>query len=452
MYRFKGYFFVVILLYLSNNIFAQIDFGSLSEEQIYHKENRYNKWSVTLGYGPVTYYTDVIDYTILPSHNWKFAPTIMISKQFNRPWGLDAQFMTADMYGEKNHRYFEGNLMEASLNLTFSINQFAAFGPIADKWDIYGKLGFGMVFFRSRQRALYDDVYNDNGIPPEAIIKDQILQVKHVYDFISYPKPEGWTRDEYMVMGYDRKTDPEKEETRKSEIVLPFGVGVRYRLSPSFDLGIEFIMHSMANDNLDVNLSGADNDAYMYSSFNISYKIGKKNKRHPVWTYKDFNIAYKQQREADPLAAKLDSLKEELNVLAATDSVASDTSYIYTESIIYEEGVSASVFFDFDKSTISRREHKELAKVAKAMEKDISTRIRIVGYCDTRGSYDYNIKLSKRRCNAVLDVLVNDYGIDSDRLQIDPRGENDLLSDTNKFKPRGLHIVNRRVDLFMIVE
>ncbi len=451
MHQLRGYLILIIILYLPLNIVAQIDFGSLSEEQIYRKENKYNTWSVTVGYGSVTYYTDVVDYTILPSHNWKFGPSVMVSKQFNRPWGLDAQFLTANMYGEKNHRYFEGDFMEASLNLTFSINQFAMFGPIADKWDIYGKLGFGMIFFRSRQRALYDDVYYDNGVP-ETITKDQILQVKHVYDFISYPKPEGWTRDDYLAIGYDRKTDPEKEEKRKGEIVLPFGVGVKYRLSPSFDIGAEFIMHSMSNDNLDVNLSGADNDAFMYSSINISYKIGKKNKRHPVWTYKDFNIAYKQQRDGDPLAAKLDSLKEQLDVLAATDSVISDTTHIYTESIVYEEGVSASVFFDFDKSTISRREHKELAKVAQAMEKDNSLRIRIVGYCDARGSYDYNIKLSTRRCNAVLDVLVNDYGIDSNRFQIDPKGESDLLSDTNKLIPRGLHMVNRRVDLFMIVE
>ncbi len=451
MYRLRGYLLITILLYLSNNIFAQIDFGSLSEEQIYRKENKYNTWSVTVGYGAVTYYTDVVDYTMLPSHNWKFGPTIMVSKQFNRPWGLDAQFLTANMYGEKNHRYFEGDFMEASLNLTFSINQFAGFGPIADKWDIYGKVGFGMVFFRSRQRALYDQLYYENGVP-ETIVKDQILQVKHVYDFISYPKPEGWTQDDYLAIGYDRKTDPEKEEKRKSEIVLPFGIGVKYRISKSFDVGIEIMMHSMSNDNLDVNLSGADNDAYMYTSLNISYKIGKKNKRHPVWTYKDFNIAYKQQRDADPLAARLDSLKEQLDVLAANDSVTSDTTYIYTESIVYEEGVSASVFFDFDKSTLSRRENKELAKVAQAMEKSPELRIRIVGYCDARGSVEYNLKLSMRRCNAVLDVLVNDYGISKDRFQIDPKGESDLLSDTNKLKPRGLHLVNRRVDLFMIVE
>jgi outer membrane protein OmpA-like peptidoglycan-associated protein len=444
---------IITLLSLSSYIFSQTDFGNLSEEQIYRKGNKYNTWTVTVGYGPVIYYTDVIDYTIFPKNHWRFGPTVMVSKQFNRPWGIDAQFLTANMYGQKNLRYFEGSFMEATINLTFSINQFAAFGPVADKWDFYGKLGLGAVFFRSRQRALVDqEYYNDDGTI-EYIKQDDILRAKHVYDFVSYPMPEELDPDDYLVIGWDRKGTPPLDETkRKAEIVLPIGFGVKYRLSKSFDLGVEIMMHSVAADNLDVNMTGADNDAYMYSSFNITYKIGKKDKRHPVWTYKDFNIAYKKEREFDPLASKLDSLKQQLDSLAANDSVAVDTTHIFTETVEYKEGVSASVFFDFDKANITRRSLKELAKVARAMENDPSIRIYIVGYCDARGSDDYNYRLSQRRCNAVLDVLVHDFGISKDRFVIEPKGEKELLSNTIKLKPRGLHMVNRRVDLFMIRE
>ena len=455
MFMLRKYILLILFIVPAVISMAQTDFGKLSEEQIYRKGNKYNTWSISAGFGPVIYYTDVIDYTIFPAHNWKFGPSIMVSKQFNRPWGIDAQFLTANMYGEKNHRYFEGNFMEGTINLTFSINQFAAFGPIADKWDFYGKVGIGAVFFRSCQRALYDhDYYNEDGTKEE-IKKDEILRVKHVYDFVSYPIPEGWKPDDYLAIGYENEaanTPPLEKKSRKSEIVMPIGFGARYRLSKSFDLGVEIMMHSVAADNLDMNMTGADNDAFMYSSFNIRYKIGKKNKRHPVWTYKDFNIAYKQRRDSDPLASKLDSLKAQLDTLAANDSIVSDTTHIFTESIVYKEGVSASVFFDFDKSNISRRSQKELAKVARAMENDTTIRIRIVGYCDTRGADDYNFRLSKRRCNAVLDVLTHDYGISEDRFQVEPKGESELLSDTNKLKPRGLHMVNRRVDLFMIKE
>ncbi len=190
----------------------------------------------------------------------------------------------------------------------------------------------------------------------------------------------------------------------------------------------------------------------MYTSVNLTYKIGKKNKRHAVWTYKDFNMEYKRLRQNDPLAVRLDSIRSEIEYLAAQDSLASDTTTIYTESIIYQEGISESVFFDFDKSDITRRSERTLAKLARVMKANEEIRIRIVGYCDERGSEEYNLALSRRRCNSVLNTLVKQFKIPAERFQIDPRGESEMLSDTKQLQPYGLHLVNRRVDMFVIVE
>lgn len=426
---------------------AQIDFANLEEEQVYRKGNKYNTWSVTAGYGPVIYYVDVIDYTFLPKNNWRLGPSVMVSKQFNRPWGLDLQFMMADMYGQKNGRYFSGDLRDFTANVTFSFNQFAIFGPIRDKWNIYGKLGFGLVYFRSRQQMLEGGEMNDEYLP-----KDAYIQVKHLYAHQpGYGKLEDWNEDDYLVMGYSR-TAPEEKLDREHEVVIPYGLGIKYRINKSFDIGAEVLMRNLSGDNLDVNMTGADNDSYMYTSFNITYKIGKKNKRHAAWTYKDFNLAYRQKRQFDPLAQKLDSLKKEIEYIAARDSVVSDTTTLFRETVVYEEGISASVFFDFDRANITRKSHRTLAKVAKVMRSDQSLRIRITGYCDERGTNDYNVRLSQRRIEAVLDVLVYDYDIAKNRFQLDPKGESELLSDTKKLKPRGIHMVNRRVDLLMIVE
>ncbi len=417
---------------------AQIDFGSLSEQQLYKRENKYNNWTIGIGFGPVFYYTDIIDYTVFPKDHYRFAPSIMIARQFNRPWGIEAQMMMADMYGQKNGRYFNGNLIDASLNLTLSINQLAIFGPISDRWNIYAKLGIGLVYFRSRVRDLDDNTFK---------------QVKDVYPHISgYPNPYGWSDEDYLVIGYDRQNDPTNKQKRKSEVVVPVGVGAQYRVNERWDAGFELMMHSMTKDNLDVNLSGADNDSYLYPTFTIRYKIGKKDRRHPVWTYKDFNLSNRRNRATDPLAQKLDSLTQRLNDLAANDSVTNDTSTIYTETIIYENDIHASIFFDFDKSNISDRSHKTLSQIAKAMLENKSTRVMIQGYCDARGTDQYNVKLSERRCKAAMDVLVKDYGIDESRFEINPKGESELLSDTDKLKPRGIHLVNRRVDIFIIKE
>lgn len=73
-------------------IYAQIDFSSLEEEQIYRPDRKYNTWSLTAGYGPVVYYTDVVDYTLLPSSNFKFGPTVQLSKQLGAFVGCRGQF------------------------------------------------------------------------------------------------------------------------------------------------------------------------------------------------------------------------------------------------------------------------------------------------------------------------------------------------------------------------
>jgi len=436
----KALILTIFFLSTYSILWGQDKNTQLTEEQIYRKGNKYNTWSVSAGFGPVIYYVDVIDYTVFPNDNWKFAPTIMLSKQFNRLWSADLQWMMADMYGQKNGRYFTGELSDFSINGTLNINQLAIFGPISDKWNIYAKLGFGLTYFRSRQFDLETN---------------EPKQVQDIYENIAgYPTPHGWLPDDYLAIGYNRRGEnaPYNKTKRGNEIVIPFGLGVKYRLSKSFDLGTEILMRNMNADNLDVNLSGADNDSYMQTSINLTYKIGKKNKRHAAWTYKDFNMNYKRQRKNDPMAQKLDSLKAQIALLAEMDTAIIDTSTIVTESIEYKEHMSASVFFEFDKSNITENAQITLAKVAHVMTRDKSIRIKIVGYCDERGSYDYNLKLSQRRCNAVLKILTDEYQIDRNRFELDYKGEAELLSDTQKLAPHGLHLVNRRVDLFVIIE
>jgi outer membrane protein OmpA-like peptidoglycan-associated protein len=415
----------------------QIDFYNLDEEQLYSPDRKFNTWSVTAGIGPVIYYTDVVDYSVFPSQNWNFGPSLIISKQFGRPWSFDAQFLMADMYGEKNTRYFEGDFYDLSLNLNVSINQLVLFGPIRDKLNIYGKIGLGVNYFRARQRSMetgdWITVLDIHGGTP------------------GYPKPYGWDDNDFLAIGYDI-TNPVEEADRGSEMVVPIGMGIDYRLNKSFDVGFELTLRNLTQDNLDVNLTGADNDSYMSAAVTVTYKIGKKDKRHSLWTYKDFNMAYQRDRGQDPTAQKLDSLRQRLEEIAANDSSVTDTTFIYKKTVEYRDILAASVFFDFDKSNIKPDTHKVLAIVARFMKEHPNEKVLVQGYCDERGTDDYNVRLSQRRCDAVVDVLVNDYGLDSDRLQTEPQGEGKLLSDTKKLAPRGIHLVNRRVDIFLIRE
>lgn len=424
--------------------FAQIDFGSLEEEQIYRPDSTYNTWSISVGYGPVIYYTDVIDYTIFPSNNLKLGPSVQIAKQLGRSWALEGEFIMADMYGQKYNRYFEGDFREASLNVKAYINQLIFNGPLRDRWNIYAKIGLGVNFFRATMR--------EQGT-------DRLLVVNEIFVGDGYPTSySDWNPDDFLVMGYERNgyasADPDLEKIgRESGLVVPIALGVRYRVNKSFDFGVETALHNMVADNMDVDMTGADNDSYMHAAFSLTYKFGKKDKRHASWTYKDFNLSYERDRLRDPLAHKLDSLRAHLDELAAlNDSAVGDTTYISQDETIRHEHFAASVFFDFDKSEVTSRSHRTLAGVARYMSENPEVVIKIQGYTDDRGSYEYNEKLSERRCLAIKDVLVKDYGMDASRFVTEPKGKVELLSDTRKLAPRGVHLVNRRVDIFQVTK
>ena len=81
-----------------------------------------------------------------------------------------------------------------------------------------------------------------------------------------------------------------------------------------------------------------------------------------------------------------------------------------------------SVFFDYDKYSLSKAAQKVLIKNADWLKKDPSLKIQLEGYCDERGTNNYNLALGDKRAHKVkreLEVL----GIDKDRMLTVSYGE-----------------------------
>jgi outer membrane protein OmpA-like peptidoglycan-associated protein len=58
------------------------------------------------------------------------------------------------------------------------------------------------------------------------------------------------------------------------------------------------------------------------------------------------------------------------------------------------------------------------------MKANDSAKVNIVAYADRQtGTPEYNFALSERRARAVADALINDHGINSDRISIDWKGD-----------------------------
>ncbi len=80
------------------------------------------------------------------------------------------------------------------------------------------------------------------------------------------------------------------------------------------------------------------------------------------------------------------------------------------------------VFFNYDEAEILPEARSILQRNAEWMREWPSTRIRIEGHCDERGTSEYNLALGDSRSNAVREYLVS-LGIPANRIATVSRGK-----------------------------
>jgi outer membrane protein OmpA-like peptidoglycan-associated protein len=102
-----------------------------------------------------------------------------------------------------------------------------------------------------------------------------------------------------------------------------------------------------------------------------------------------------------------------------------------------------NVLFDFDRSNLRPEADAILMPVLDMLQRDPSLSVDIEGHADWMGSDDYNIRLSQRRAQAVVDWLVA-RGIARERLVAVGKGEREPIATNDTAEGRQL---NRRVEV-----
>jgi OOP family OmpA-OmpF porin len=102
------------------------------------------------------------------------------------------------------------------------------------------------------------------------------------------------------------------------------------------------------------------------------------------------------------------------------------------------------IHFDTGKALVKPDSKPALEEIAKLLKEETGLKIYVVGHTDSVGTFDSNMKLSMARAEAVVDVLVKEYGIDSGRLKA--HGVGPLVPASTNRSEDG-RAVNRRVEL-----
>jgi outer membrane protein OmpA-like peptidoglycan-associated protein len=103
-----------------------------------------------------------------------------------------------------------------------------------------------------------------------------------------------------------------------------------------------------------------------------------------------------------------------------------------------------NIYFDQSSPVLRPESAPQLDELVSILQKNPEARIEIRGHTDNAGDFDLNVKLSRERCQAVVEYLIK-KGISANRLESRGRGPIDPIapntSEENRKKNRRVEFV-----------
>ncbi len=145
---------------------------------------------------------------------------------------------------------------------------------------------------------------------------------------------------------------------------------------------------------------------------------------------KEAELARKQAEQA---RIRTKSLQEEVQQLKAHET---ERGLVLTLN---------DVLFDYDKARLNSGAYRTMDRLAGFMHKHKNRTILIEGFTDSRGSQEYNQRLSEQRANAVREALLH-RGVSANRIRVRGYGEAFPVASNDTLGGRAQ---NRRVEVII---
>ena len=245
-------------------------------------------------------------------------------------------------------------------------------------------------------------------------------------DLLYFPFKESF----YVVGGADVL------DVEESNVSVALGAGYRHYLSKNMALYFEGKGHYQFEDNY-TDLSAKFGFIYFFGSQKAEIKRTKPIKGAAIVA----PVAVVAPiAESDSDNDGVFDNKDNCANTPATDKVNELGCTVFTQE---QDTVELLINFDNDKAVVKEKYKPLIVKVAKFMDAYPELSLTIKGHSSAKGSAAYNQTLSAKRAQAVVDVLINDFGVDTSRLNSIGYGESELLNTDNT---EAAHEQNRRIE------
>lgn len=203
---------------------------------------------------------------------------------------------------------------------------------------------------------------------------------------------------------------------KTKEVTLPVSAGIQLRLRLA--KCVDFFAEARANfygDNFDNVASGDPIEANLavYGGFNINFGERKYTAYNPCEYIDYINSLNNQINETRAALATTAAALAEAEAQLPCPQIEA------VEQVVIEAPLLATVRFKINSARISKEEMVNVYIISQWMKANSNAKVCVDGYADKdTGTSAYNMTLSQKRAQAVVDALVNEYGIDPSRLTI----------------------------------
>lgn len=227
-------------------------FGKTSGTDTTEKQCRFLP-VVGLGAGSLLFYGDVGYKSLNEPLKFKIGYSVSIEENYFKDFNIGIKIHTGKVYGNEKSIFvnenFESSIFAAGLNINYNIIK-------EEAQTILPFLSAGLEAISFKVNADLKDI-NGNAY---------------------YYWPDGTIRDSYSENAsiIQRDYSYETQLNKSMTLGIPFGAGIKLKLSDKMNMRFESIYHYTFNDLLD-NVEAGNSDKFLFTSISLHYALGVKS-------------------------------------------------------------------------------------------------------------------------------------------------------------------------------
>lgn len=409
------------------------------------REKNYNRWSVNfnagtnIGIRPFTsgYYATTPNYFTNPRFNHF---DLNIRRMFNTKFGLLWDLGYDNFSAQNGSPDFSNNMYRTTLQGVLNMHRAMNWEEFTETFGLQFHLGAGFSFLEAPETTRfnhYDNIFSIMGGATALIKISDRLAFNLDFTMIS-------NLTHHVALDGQSSLSPEMSRTGavyNATFGLTLYLGKKERHADwyweNLNVKDEYKDLLARVEELEIMMNDTDKDGvpdYLDVENNTIGGVAVDTKGRAV----DINNNGVPDELETYINNKYGDLQTTINNLATGEYSSAQMKQMIN-------GQYVNVFFDFDETRITTGTISAINFLIKYLNANPEAKAEVIGYADEYGDFEYNIGLSRRRAQRVMEMIVRS-GIDPNRLKLVVKGEDNSVPKESKLARQLVRRVAFKVD------